>query len=107
MFVSIGLLKRQERKIMLIRFPASVISLFLLTLPAMAEIKFYPLFSDNAVLQRDKPIVIWGTADPGEDITPVIEGPDAPKFGKTIFANGDRSWRITLPPLKAGGPYSI
>src|SRR5262249_35897233 len=34
-------------------------------------------------------------------------GPDAPKFDKTIFANADKSWRITLPPLKAGGPYTI
>src|SRR5690606_215410 len=27
-----------------------------------------PLFTDNAVLQRDKPIPVWGTADAGENV---------------------------------------
>jgi len=30
-----------------------------------AAVKPNPLFSDNAVLQRDRKILVWGTADEG------------------------------------------
>jgi len=43
------------------------------------------------VLQRDKPIAIWGWAAPGEDVA-VAFGGDR----KTTRAAADRSWRITL-----------
>ena len=33
---------------------------------AGAEPAVNPLFSDHAVLQRDRPIPVWGMADPGE-----------------------------------------
>ncbi|HLW63939.1 MAG TPA: hypothetical protein VKS79_01385, partial [Gemmataceae bacterium] len=92
---------------MLARLAAAFTTWCFLAATLQAEIKPYPLFSDNAVFQRDKPLIVWGIADPGEDITPVLEGPDVPRFDKTIFANSDGSWRITLPPLKAGGPYTL
>lgn len=49
------------------------------------------LFQSHMVLQRDKPIAIWGWAAPGEDVA-VAFGGDR----KTTRAAADRSWRITL-----------
>lgn len=49
------------------------------------------LFQSNMVLQRDKPIAIWGLADPGEDVA-VTFGDDR-QVGR---AEADRRWRVTL-----------
>ena len=34
-----------------------------------AEVKLPAIISNNMVLQADKPLPIWGTADPGEKVT--------------------------------------
>lgn len=54
------------------------------------------LFQSNMVLQRDKPIAIWGWATPGESITA--------NFGnhqQTVTAADDRKWKLELPAIKA------
>src|SRR5262245_8886955 len=60
------------------------------------------LFSDGMVLQRDKPIVVWGWAKPGARVTVRI----AAKSGRST-ASVDSSWRVTLPPHPAGGPFTL
>ncbi|MFM7282287.1 MAG: 9-O-acetylesterase, partial [Planctomycetia bacterium] len=35
---------------------------------ASAEVRLHPLFSDHAVLQRDKELRVFGTAQPGERV---------------------------------------
>lgn len=65
-----------------------------------AKVKLPALISDGMVLQREQPLNVWGTADAGENITV--------RFMKKTYsttANADGKWDITLPPLKAGGPY--
>lgn len=37
-----------------------------------ADVVPAPLFGDRAVLQRDKPVPVWGKADPGEKVTVVF-----------------------------------
>jgi sialate O-acetylesterase len=61
-----------------------------------------PLFQDHAVLQRGRPIPIWGTAAPRGQVTISFAGQEA-------TARADRSgyWTATLPALEAGGPYSL
>lgn len=61
-----------------------------------------PLFADHAVLQQGTPVPVWGTADPGEAITVEIAGRKA-----TASAGTDGRWMVRLPPLKAGGPFSL
>ena len=39
---------------------------------AGATLSLGPLFQDHAVLQRDQPLPIWGTAAPGERVTVVL-----------------------------------
>lgn len=58
------------------------------------------LFSDHAVLQRDRAIPVWGWADPGEHIRVAIAG----TASETITGD-DGCWQVLLPALPAGGPY--
>ncbi len=54
------------------------------------------LFQTNMVLQRDKPVAIWGWAKPGENVTVT--------FGEKTQAStaaADRSWKVELPALPA------
>jgi len=54
------------------------------------------LFQTNMVLQRDKPINIWGWANPGEKVTVSFAGQEV-----TTQAREDRSWQVTLNPIPA------
>jgi sialate O-acetylesterase len=69
---------------------------------AEAAPTLHPLFSDHAVLQRNRPIGIRGTADPGERVT-VTFGPAT----GTATAGKDGTWRVELPAMAAGGPYRL
>ncbi len=42
--------------------------IFIAASEASAEVKRHALFSNNAVLQRDKPIPVFGTAKNGEKV---------------------------------------
>jgi sialate O-acetylesterase len=61
-----------------------------------AEVTLAPIFSDHAVLQRGKPIPIWGWADPGEKITVKFVGNTQRTQG-----GSDGKWRVDLPALEA------
>lgn len=69
---------------------------------AFAAIKLPVLISDHMVLQRDVKLKLWGWADPGEKVSIEL----ARKKGKTV-AGADGKWLLELPPLKAGGPYTL
>jgi sialate O-acetylesterase len=61
-----------------------------------------PMFADHAVVQRDRPIAVWGEAAPGAKVD-VEFGPDH----ATASVGPDGLWRATLAPIKAGGPYLL
>lgn len=61
--------------------------------------KVSKLFSDYAVFQRNKPIRIWGE---GEGI---VSASLCGHTAHTVCRDG--SWKITLPPMPAGGPYDL
>jgi sialate O-acetylesterase len=54
------------------------------------------LFQSDMVLQRDKPIRIWGWAAPGETVTVSFAGQ-----ARTAKAANDRSWKVSFPALPA------
>jgi sialate O-acetylesterase len=60
------------------------------------------IFGDHAVLQRDRPIAIWGQARPGQAVSVAMAGRSA---GAT--ADRDGRWRATLAAIPAGGPYTL
>lgn len=68
---------------------------------AAAGLKLASPFVDHMVLQREKPIVIWGSADPNAAIAVQFGGQNA--SGR---ADADGRWRIELRPAAAGGPYT-
>jgi sialate O-acetylesterase len=67
-----------------------------------AELKLHALFSDGMVLQSDFACPIWGTVEPGEEISVSIAGQK-----KTAKAGADGKWSLKLDPLKTGGPHEL
>ncbi|HXC02292.1 MAG TPA: sialate O-acetylesterase [Opitutaceae bacterium] len=61
-----------------------------------ADVSLAPLFSDHAVLQRDKPIPIWGRADAGEPVTVTFHG-----HSVSTTAASDGRWIAYLDALPA------
>ena len=60
------------------------------------EPRFASVFGDHMVLQRDRPVPVWGTAKPGERV--------AVSFGdQTVRTTTDAqgAWKVALKPLKA------
>jgi len=55
------------------------------------------VYGDNAVLQRDVPLPVWGWANPGETVR-VSYGP----LSASATAGPDGIWRAQLPPLSPG-----
>lgn len=71
----------------------------LTVLPAIAEgLSVHNLFQSNMVLQREKPITIWGWALAGEDVTVSFAGQT-----QTTMAGTDRSWKVIFPAMPASG----
>ncbi len=54
------------------------------------------VFQTNMVVQRDKPIHVWGWAEPGEQVTVTFAGEQA-----LVEAGQDRTWKVTLPAAAA------
>lgn len=59
-------------------------------------------YSDNMVLQREKPLSVTGIANAGQKVTVQIAGQ---KKEAVTAPNG--KWSVTLEPLRAGGPYEL
>lgn len=60
------------------------------------------VFTDNAVLQRDRYVPVWGEAAPRAKIT-VAVGPAR----AAAMASASGRFLLRLPPLPAGGPYTL
>lgn len=74
--------------------------LFVLALAACsalyADVTMTKTFTDNAVLQRDMPIHVWGTADAGEKVTVSFNGQSA-----ETTARDNGLWEVALPAMPA------
>lgn len=82
--------------------PNYLITLLVLAVAsAQAEVRLHALFTDGAVLQRELPVPIWGTASDGEKVTVSIAGQRA------TTTTHDGKWEVKLKPLKAGGPHLL
>jgi len=76
--------------------------LFLMGLPLGAHVTVPSLFTDHMVLQRQMKIPVWGTGDPGEKIAVTLNGQSA-----EATADSTGNWKVSLPPMEAGGPYTM
>ena len=62
----------------------------------------HPLFSDDAVLQRDRPLPVWGWTTPGGKVEVQF---DTAKQAAT--AGSDGRWTVSIPTHAAGGPHTM
>ena len=63
-----------------------------------ANVQLSKIFGNHMVLQQEQPIRIWGTADPGEEVTAELAGKKA-----SAKACMEGHFRIDLPAMKADG----
>jgi len=70
--------------------------------PLRAEPVLPHLFSDHMVIQREAEIRVWGWADSGEVISVSLG-----TTGGQATADSDGRWRVTLPAMPAGGPFTL
>ena len=66
-----------------------------------AAVTPHSLFSENAVLQQQMNVPVWGTAKEGEKVTVEFQGQ---KLSTTTTAG---RWQVVLKPLHAGGPFPL
>lgn len=79
-----------------------LILLAVLAIVGDAKVLLPQLFQSGMVLQRGKTIPVWGKADPQEK---VIIRWNKHQYATIADANG--RWRVDLPKMKAGGPYTM
>src|SRR5690348_1855924 len=82
-------------------FSAAALVVLSSTTLVSANVRLATLFRDGAILQRNKPIVIWGWADAGEDISVSFHG-------QAARATADKAgrWSVQLAPEKASAEPS-
>ena len=64
------------------------------TCALLANVRPAAIFTDGTVLQANRPVPVWGKADPGEKVT-VTYGKNA----KTTVADAKGDWRVNLSPM--------
>jgi len=63
---------------------------------AFADVTLPKVLGDNMVLQRERPVAIWGAAAPGDAITVKFAGQE-----KHALPDATGHWQVALDPLKA------
>ena len=81
-----------------VRTTLSTVALALLTASSAlgADLRLHRYFTDDMVLQRDKPVIIKGWGTRGRDVSVRLGGQQ-----KTCRADDDGAWRVTLDPMPA------
>lgn len=67
-----------------------------------SEVFLPKLFGNGMVVQREKPISVWGKGTPGTNVRVSLAGAVA---SGTVEA--DSTWMLKLPELPAGGPFVL
>jgi len=82
--------------------PVAVLIFALISLNTKAGITLPKIIGDNMVLQRNKPVVIWGNASAGDKIT-VQFG----KQTKTTITDESGNWKIVLNAMAASDKPAV
>ena len=86
----------------MMKYAGSLLITLMCALHATAQLRLPAMVSDSMILQRDRPVNIWGWWKG--------EGPVTIQFrGKryTAKANDSQRWQLQLPATPAGGPYTL
>jgi sialate O-acetylesterase len=85
-----------RRLVFFVQSCLGALSLFALPAAVRADVRLAAPFGDNAVLQRDRPVAVWGEADPGEKVAVLLGARTA-----ATTAGADGRWLVRLDPLPA------
>jgi len=66
------------------------------------EARLPGILSSHMVLQRDRPIHVWGWSAPGEKVSVALHGDSREVAGDRLG-----NWSVFLAPEAAGGPYQL
>ena len=69
---------------------------------AAAQLRLPLVFSDHAVLQRDRAIPVWGWTAPGASVEVTFGGET-----RTTAADAEGRWRVELAARSVGGPHAL
>lgn len=86
-----------NRSIMLL-----LVLLFTLTGESLADVRLSSIFADGMVLQRERPVRVWGKANPGEAVTVRFRAEE-----RKAVADALGRWEVFLKPGAAGGPFEL
>ena len=64
--------------------------------PSLGAVRLPHLFTDGAVLQRDRPVPVWGWASPGKNLVVEFSGQS-----KSTKVSGNGTWMIKLDAMAA------
>ncbi len=68
----------------------------------LADVRLPQIFANGMVLQRHQPIAVWGWADPNEQVKVELNSQR-----RETTAGADGTWKLTLSPEEAGGPFQL
>lgn len=70
--------------------------------PRKSAPRFAPVFQDSMILQRHRPLHIYGSATPGQRLSVTLDNRSYPTTAKP-----DGTWSVTTQPLFATGPHTL
>jgi sialate O-acetylesterase len=98
--------QRYHPFIMSVRLRIAILAILLTPPSLQAQSVPEPLladvFQDRAVLQRERPIRVFGVSAAGDAITVTLGAASS-----TTKADAEGRWTATLPAMPAGGPYTL
>lgn len=65
------------------------------------------VFSSNMVLQRNRPVRIFGCGENGAAVLVVLENADGDELARSGCIVEQEAWEAVLPPQREGGPYAL
>ncbi|KAL3067756.1 hypothetical protein OYC64_022186 [Pagothenia borchgrevinki] len=69
-------------------------------------LRFASYYKDHMVLQKSpERAVVWGYGSEGAQVTFTLSGQKQQNISQATVTNG--TWRVTLDPVEAGGPYNV
>ena len=68
----------------------------------MAQLSVPQIFRTGAVLQRDTALPVWGTSAANTAVSVTLND-----TLRTVESGADGRWRVELPAMPAGGPYTL
>jgi sialate O-acetylesterase len=93
--------QQRMREVKRLAFAIGVMMSTLIAPATWATVKPHGLFTDGAVLQQGMPVPVWGTAADGERVTVTFQDQSVSTTAR------DGRWKLRLPSLKPGGPFTM